>query len=156
MGASSVVSVGVHIMKNTLIASLAMLLTVFLLVFLTAVIDSINNEFSDFRISAVIAGVATLVALVVLVIWAIPGHLLLNKLKKDKLIWYIAPALLPGFVFVYWLKPFGQDAEPSLLIQALFCSFVGAVSAVVFWYFAVYRPGRIQGLFYKPPRHRGD
>jgi hypothetical protein len=133
-------------MKNILIASLAFLLTVFALVFLVALIDSIGSDFGDIRISAVIAGVATLVALIVLVVWAIPIHFLLGKFGKVKYCWYVLPALLPGFVFVYWLKPFGRDPDLHLLLQALFCSFVGVVSSLVFWYLAVFKPQRIKSV----------
>ena len=130
-------------MKHIFLSSLALLITVFILVFVVALFDSIGNDFGIVTISAVIAGVATAVASVVLLIWVIPLHLALVKFKKDKLIWYIVAALFPGFIFVYWLTPFWQDSDIHLLFQALFCSFVGVVSATVFWYFAVYRHQRI-------------
>lgn len=130
-------------MKNIFLSSLALLITVFILVFVVALVDSIGNDFGGIIISAVIAGVATMVASVVLLIWVIPLHLALAKFKKTKFTWYIVAALFPGFIFVYWLTPFGQDPDMHLLFQALFCSFVGVVSATVFWYFAVYRHQRI-------------
>lgn len=133
-------------MKNILVASASVLGTVFILVFLAAGIDSIGSDFSDIRITALIAGVATLIALVALAIWAIPLHLLLSRIGKTKLIWYLLPSLLPGFIFVYWFKPFGRDLDLHLLSQAAFCSFIGAAAGMVFWYFAVVKPQRTSSV----------
>ncbi len=129
-------------MKNVLVASVCVLVTVFILVFLAAGIDSIGSDFGDIRITALIAGVAALIALIVLVIWAIPLHFILNRIGKTKLTWYLLPSLLPGFIFVYWFKPFGRDRDLHLLSQSMFCSFVGAAAGIAFWYFTVYKPQR--------------
>jgi len=88
--------------------------------------------------------VAALVSLIVLVIWVIPVHLVLTKKGRYSFVWYALPAILPGFIFVFVFKPFGNDPFFGLLSQALFCSFVGLAAGGVFWFFAVYRPQRTE------------
>ncbi|WP_127560362.1 hypothetical protein [Saccharospirillum alexandrii] len=126
-------------MKHLSMASAVTVLLVFTVVFLVSVIDSVGSDYSDFRISLVIAGVASLVACIVVIVWAIPVHFTLRQLKHQSLVWYLLAALIPGFTFIYAFKPFGQDSDIDLLQQALFCSFSGCIGAASFWYIAVYR-----------------
>ena len=107
--------------------------------FLVFAIDSIDYSYSDVLISLVMAGVATLVASLVVFLWGLPVHFILSKLNYRRIIWYLMGAIPPSFVFIYVFKPFGLDSNIDLLQQALFCSFVGSLAAATFWYIAVYR-----------------
>jgi len=82
-----------------------------------------------------IGGVATIVALIVMVSWALPIHFLLKKNNLSSVKWYVLAGITPAFIFIYVFKPFGDDSAIDLLQQALFCSLVGAISAFCFWYF---------------------
>lgn len=107
--------------------------------FLVAAIDSIGSHYSDLRISLMIAGVAALVTCIVIIVWALPVHFALRKLKHQSLVWYLVAAVIPSSIFIYAFKPFGQDSNIGLLQQGLFCSFVGCLASASFWYIAVYR-----------------
>ena len=126
-------------MKNLFIASALNVLIVFIVTFLVITIDSIGNDMGHIVISLTISALAAAVAFVVLLFWAIPLHLILKRLNYSNPIWYILLALIPSFMFIYAFKPFGIDSNIDLLQQALFCSFVGSLSAIIFWYFAVYK-----------------
>ena len=126
-------------MKHLVIASGLVVLIVFMVTFVVALIDSIGSEYSGIRISLIMAGVAAIVASVVLVIWAVPVHLLLQKYSRSNVAWYILAAIIPSFIFIYLFKPFGHDTDIYLFGQALFCSFSGSLGAVAFWYVVVYR-----------------
>lgn len=126
-------------MKHLSIASAVSVLIVFTVTFLVSAIDSIGSDYSDLRISLVIAGVAALVACIVIIVWALPVHLALRKLKHQSLVLYLVAAVIPSFIFIFAFKPFGQDSGIDLLQQALFCSFLGCLGAASFWYIAVYR-----------------
>jgi len=107
--------------------------------FLVSVVDSIGTDYSDIIISLLIAGVAALVSMVVLVIWALPLHYVLKKLERQALHWYLLAAVVPSVLFIYGFKPFGQDSSIDLMIQAVFCSLCGLIGAAVFWYMTVFR-----------------
>jgi hypothetical protein len=66
-------------------------------------------------------------------------YFLLNRYKKFNAAWYLLCAIIPAFVFVYGFKPFGNDTSLELLVQALLCALFGCLSALLFWYIAVYR-----------------
>ena len=51
-------------------------------------------------------------------------------------------AIIPAFIFVYVFKPFGNDMNADLLSQAFLCAVFGCLSALPFWYVAVYREAR--------------
>ena len=125
-------------MKQLSMASGTVVLTVFVVTFVVAAIDSIGGDYPS-GISLMIASVAAIVALIVVVVWAIPIHLLLQKYNRSNLAWYIFSAVIPSFAFIYIFKPFGHDTNIYLLGQALFCSFSGGLGAVAFWYIVVYR-----------------
>lgn len=126
-------------MKSLSVASLCTILTVFVMTFLVSAVDSIGTDYSDIRISLLIAGVAAIVSMVVLVIWALPLHYVLKKLEQQALYWYLLAAVVPSVIFIYGFKPFGQDSSVDLMKQALFCSICGLFGAAVFWYMAVFR-----------------
>lgn len=125
-------------MKRLSIASGTVVLTVFVVTFVVAAIDSIGSDY-PIGISLMIASVAVIVALIVMVVWAIPVHLLLQKYSRSNVAWYIFSAVIPSFAFVYIFKPFGHDTNLDMLRQALFCSFAGGLGAIAFWFITVYR-----------------
>lgn len=126
-------------MKRLFIASVVVVLIVFAVTFLMSVINSWGRDFPGILISLVIAFFAAMVALIIVVVWAIPIHLLLQKLGYSNIAWYIVAAIIPSFAFIYGLKPFGNDKQIELLGQAFFCSLAGGLSSVAFWYILVYR-----------------
>ena len=127
-------------MKHAAIASFCSVLTVFVAVFLVSAASSIGTDNSALGISLFIAGVAALVACVVVLVWALPVHFVLRKFKSQSFFLYLVAAIVPSFVFVYVFKPFGHHPSADLLVQALNCSLVGVLGAASFWYFGVYRP----------------
>lgn len=131
-------------MKREIQASLIVVVAVFLITFVAGVIDIGGGEYQGVVLSAAIAGVAALVAIAVLLVWGLPAHFLLKKFGHSNVSWYVLVAIIPGFLFIYIFKPFGDDTHSDLLTQALFCSLCGVVGAVVFWFIAVYRPGLTQ------------
>jgi hypothetical protein len=126
-------------MKRLFISIIAVVLIVFAVTFLVFAINSWGHDFPGILISLVIAFFAALVALIVAVVWAIPIHLLLQKLGYSNITWYIVAAIIPSFAFIYGLKPFGNDKPIDLLMQASICSLAGGLSAIAFWYILVYR-----------------
>ncbi|TLU67182.1 hypothetical protein FE810_02540 [Thalassotalea litorea] len=126
-------------MKHLSIAVILTILFVFILTFAVTFIDSRGTDFSFISYSFFVAGLSTTVCAIVIVVWAFPVHFLLNKYKKFNLGWYCLAAIIPAFVFIYAFKPFGNDSSFYLLFQALYCSFIGALAACVFWCFSVYR-----------------
>lgn len=126
-------------MKRELIASVVVVGVVFLITFIATLFGSIGGDYPGFILSAVIAGVASLVATIVMVIWALPVHMVLRRYGVSNITWYIFLAIIPGFVFIYVFKPFGNDTHIDLLGQVLFCSLCGVLAAVVFWFITVFR-----------------
>ena len=126
-------------MKNLAIASVIVVLIVFTATFTVTFIDALGTDYSNILLPLFISSIAAIVALVVVLIWAIPVHLLLKRINQERVAWYILAAVVPSFFYIYVFKPFGNDLQIHLLLQALFCSFVGSLGAVAFWYIVVYR-----------------
>lgn len=126
-------------MNRLLIASSTVILITFFVTFFACVIDSREHNFLSILMSFIIASTAAIVALFVVAVWAIPVHLLLQKLGYSNIAWYIVAAIIPSFTFIYGLKPFGNDKPIDLLMQASICSLAGGLGAVAFWYILVYR-----------------
>jgi len=126
-------------MKSIFIAVLATVLTTFFITLMVTYIDSVFTENYGYQVSLMMSGVAALVSLVITMFWALPFHLLFKRRNKNSYVWYILIAVVPSVGFIYILKPFGHDTALTLFFQALFCSFVGVVAAMVFWYFAVFK-----------------
>jgi len=126
-------------MKSLSIASLCTALTVFVVTFVVSAVDSIGTAYSGITISLLTASVAAIVAMVVVVAWALPLHYVLKKLERQALHWYLLASVVPSLIFVYGFKPFGNDSSVDLAKQALFCSVCGLIGAAVFWYMAVFR-----------------
>lgn len=126
-------------MKRLFISSVLVVLIVFAVTFIVSLIDAIGYDFPTVVISFLIASVAAIVALIVVVVWAIPVHFLLRRYGFSNIAWYVVAAIIPSFTFIYWLKPFGNDKPMELITQALFCSLAGGLGSVVFWYLVVYR-----------------
>ncbi len=126
-------------MKSLSIASLCAAIAVFIVTFLFSAIESVGSAYLVTWISLLIASVAALVALVAVVVWALPLHFVLKKLNRQNLVWYVFGSIVPSVTFIYAFKPFGEDSNIDLMKQAFFCSVCGVIAAAVFWYQAVYR-----------------
>jgi hypothetical protein len=126
-------------MKHLLIASLVSVLTVFLVTFVVTFIDSIGSAYSHPLITLFIAGVSAMVASIVVLVWAIPIHLVLKRLNRPNVAWYLLSATVPAFVFIYIFKPLGNDSDVHLFGQAIICTIYGCLGVLSFWYIAVYR-----------------
>ena len=126
-------------MKSLSLACLCTVLTVFVVTFVVSAVDSIGTAYSGINISLLTASVAAIVAIVVVIAWALPLHYVLKKLERQEFYWYLLAAVVPSVIFIYGFKPFGQDSSIDLMKQTLFCSICGLIGAAVFWYVAVYR-----------------
>ncbi len=122
-------------MRKLINAIFIALAAVFLVTFSITYVDSLRSDVWGIEMALLTGGVATLVALIVMISWALPIHFLLKKYNLTSLTWYVLAGIAPAFIFVYAFKPFGEDTAIDLLQQALFCSLVGAISAFCFWYF---------------------
>lgn len=126
-------------MKRLLTSSILVVSTVFVVTFFVTLVDALGSNYPIILISLLIASTAAIVALFVVAVWAIPIHLLLQKLGYSNIAWYIVAAIIPSFAFIYGLTPFGNDKPIDLFMQASFCSLAGGLGAVAFWYILVYR-----------------
>lgn len=128
-------------MKHIFIASLSTIVMVFLISLLLFLVSFAGGAYSNFLIALSTAFVATVVATVSVILFAIPIHLILSHYQYKNVLWYIFSALICASVFIYGFKPFGNDTPSDLFIQLLICSSIGSIGAVVFWFFAVHRKG---------------
>jgi hypothetical protein len=119
-------------MKRVLLASIALLVTVFACVLAVAWIDALRGDVWGLEAALVVAGAATLVASAVLIIWGLPVHWLLQSRGRVSLLSYAAAGALPAVLLVPTLKPFGEDTVPQLLLQTFTFGVTGAIAAMVF------------------------
>lgn len=82
------------------------------------------------------AAVAGIILPLVFSLWGLLAHFILRKLKINYVLWYAVLGSLPGALFVTIFTPFGNDSLSAVVGQSMFCSFIGATGAVVFWAFA--------------------
>ena len=123
-------------MKNIAIAIVSSALAVSVCTFLLDVAEQYRN----WQVSALVAGVAAVVSIIALVFIALPLHYALARAEKVSIGWYTVPGMLIGLVFVITLKPFGQDSASWLAVQSLVCGLLGAIGAAIFWLIAVLQP----------------
>jgi len=123
-------------MKNLAIAIVSAALSVSVCTFLFGVAE----QYQNWPVSALVAGVAAVVAIIALVFIALPLHYVLTRAGKVGIGWYAVPGMLIGPVFVLALKPFGQDSASGLIVQSLVCALLGAIGAAIFWFIAVRQP----------------
>ncbi|MEX1033220.1 MAG: hypothetical protein WDZ30_07650 [Cellvibrionaceae bacterium] len=123
-------------MKKLGIAIFFSALVVFMLTFFLGVAE----DYANWQVSAVVAGVAAVVSIIALVCIALPLHYVLARAGKLGLGWYVVPGALIGPGFVLGFKPFGQDPTAGLLMQSLVCGSLGAIGAAIFWFVAVHWP----------------
>ena len=129
-------------MKIISLANLAAIVSVFVATLIISVVGSIGQQFQPLW-SLLLAVVAALVAMPITLIWATPMHLLIRKFKGESVLWYLLIAVIPSILFIYILKPFGEDSAKDLATQAFFCSVIGYIAAMSFWYFSVYKQREI-------------
>jgi len=124
-------------MKRTILASLLSLLAVFLVNTIVFYID--GTYLGSWSIESVLAfsSVFALFTLIVMLLWGLPIHLLLQKKNKTHIFYYIVAGGIPGLIVVGVFKPFGQDALQHLVVQSLYLVAIGIVAAMVFWSIAV-------------------
>lgn len=128
-------------MKHILIASLTSIVVVFFISLLLFLVSFAGGAYSGFLLALSAAFVATVVASISIILFAIPIHLVLSHYNYKNVTWYIISALICDSVFIYGFKPFGNDTQSDLFTQLLICSSIGSIGAVVFWFFAVHRKG---------------
>ena len=80
---------------------------------------------------------SSIVAILFVVILAIPTYVILNTYKKQSIKWYVLLGFVTGPLFVFVTKPFGNDPLLVKLSQSLFCGVIGILGAMVFWWFVV-------------------
>jgi len=98
--------------------------------------DGIGNDALHWSI-LVFWSAGTIVITLALLLAGLPVALVLEHYDLDKTYHYAVAALVPGPLFVFLLKPFGNDTFPTLLLQTAFCSLVGGIAALAYWYVAV-------------------
>ena len=109
------------------------ILAVFVMTFLLAYMDSSQSQVQHFPILLTISGVASLVAMMVCVLWVLPLFLILERRTIRNLNYYLLFGGVPGPIFVFGFHPFGDDKMSGLVQQALICGIIGMISAIVFW-----------------------
>ncbi len=67
----------------------------------------------------------------------LPVFLLLERFGLRRWSHYVLPSMIPGPLFIFLFKPFGNDPLGYLLQQTAICMALGAVAAATFWWFAV-------------------
>ncbi len=96
-------------------------------------IDSLRTDYWGIDTVFLVSIVTTLVALFVFLAIGIPIHLLLKFKSIESVYAYLVAGGIPGIVIVYIFKPFGNDSMKDLAIQASYLSFLGVLSAFIFW-----------------------
>lgn len=124
-------------MKKIAIAIVSSALAVSVCTFLWGVAE----QYQNWPVSVLVAGVAAVVSLIALVFITLPLHYVLVRAGKCGIGWYTLPGLLIGLVFVFALKPFGRDPTSVLMLQSLACGVLGVIGAATFWFIAI-RPPR--------------
>ena len=117
----------------------ASVLSILLMVLITALIFWLMGEGNDLQLAGVFGATiaSSTVTTVALIFYGIPIHLLLVKLNKTKLVFYMIYGFIPGPFFVFIFKPFGFDEYKYLALQSFFCGTIGIIGASVFWCFAL-------------------
>lgn len=119
---------------RTAIGSFVCILTVVILTMIIFFVGSSEGYRQGVAIYA--GGVSAIVAFWAVLLWGLPIHIFLNWLNKRNFIWYAIAAMIPGPLFIIFLKPFGEDDLGGLLNQSILCSGLGLLGAYTFWYFA--------------------
>ena len=122
-------------MRKILLASIVTLAFVFILNFLMGLATEIAHSPAGLSGALLIASSASIVSLLVIVLWGIPVHLLLRYTRKRSYWWYFIAGLIPGFVVVFMFNIFGNDTIDLKILQALSLGIIGGISAIVFWHF---------------------
>lgn len=122
------------LLKGSIISIGAM----FVFVVLSFLIFGIGNELQVVTVLGA-AVVAAVLLPIVFVLWGLPMHFFMQKIGIKNVIAYSIVGALPGAVFITIFEPFGAGPLALAVVQSMFCSFVGAVGSVSFWYLVVYR-----------------
>lgn len=121
-------------MTHGLFAVFLSILSVFVCSMLASLLDREFYENMGFSAAMLISAYTAAAAFVVLLVWGIPVHLLLRRMSKKSIFYYLGAGFLPGAVLVLLLKPFGHDPNAMLAIQSLHLGALGAIAAAVFWF----------------------
>lgn len=125
-------------LRRTLLASLACLISIFLLFF----IPSILGGLLTMSILPVLHGIglgffAVVYSFFVVVLWGVPSHLVFIYFRVKAVWLYLASGFLGGPLFLILVRPFGVDPVETLLRQIAFLGGFGLLASFVFWYVAV-------------------
>lgn len=111
-------------------------LAVFVFTFIVGLGTEIAHSPAGWDGALLIATMASIIGLIVILLWGVPVHLLLKNYKKTQLHWYLISGVFPSFIIVFVFLPFGKDTLNELLIQSVVLGIVGALAAGVFGFFA--------------------
>ncbi|WP_460242358.1 hypothetical protein [Aurantivibrio infirmus] len=64
----------------------------------------------------------------------LPIHLMLKKINKNHIIWYIVMGFMPGIFVVYIGQPFVSNPYPARIIAAVVLGLAGVMSTVILWF----------------------
>ena len=129
-------------MKNKItriiVGSVLAMLSITLIAVLIQWIFGIGDDFQVVTTLALaMAMVAPLVSGVFFLIWGVPIHFVLLKFNRAGVWWYAAAGFLPAIVFVFGFKPMGNDPIMALLYQSAYLGVIGAIGAIVFWFYVI-------------------
>ena len=120
-------------LKHLTLATVKTLIVVFVICFILTFVDSYGGDFDHWLITLSISVVTTIVAAIAMLVWGIPTHIYMHRKNLKSWTYYLLSGFVPGIVFVYVFKPFGDEAPYDLFLQAVQCGAIGSFIAVVFW-----------------------
>lgn len=117
------------------------LISVLAIVATTMIVFLLSGIGNDLQVAATLGAgiVSAIVAFWVMLLWGLPVHFFLLWLERQEFFWYAIAALIPGPIFIFFVKPFGEDELKYLLSQSVLCSAIGVIGALAFWLYVVRR-----------------
>lgn len=122
------------------IGAIASISVVFILAFSISIALSVWEGLSltfIFEKSLALAVLSSLYALVILLFWGMPLHILFAYFQITSLASYLLIGLLGGPAFLLFVRPFGIDPLWSTLTQASILGVFGVIASATFWFFSV-------------------
>lgn len=125
-----------HDIKRLAVGALLSVLSISLI---TMAIFGLGSDYKDWALfSAYASGiVSSLVAIAFVLFWGLPIHFALTKYKKTGFWWYLIAGFLAGPIFLFATSLSGNDTLNYLIIQSALCGALGAIGAIVFWFYVV-------------------
>lgn len=127
-------------MLKILKAILAVMVTVFIIMFCMGVIEALSGNSISIVVGIYAGGIAAVISALITLVWVVPIHLLLAKFNRKQVYWYFLIAILPIGFFMFLFSLTGGYNTVTYLLQAAFCIALSLSAAFVFWYVGVRKP----------------